>query len=154
MRLSISSGGLVAASRLQGRTRGIWHYFFELYCATWAIWGPICAPTGFRRADPLGVSRCIWRHRKNLKIMYFWQLYRENWRMQNNEEHNNNDPIHKAFPHVLALAGSQKSSTLDNVLEAFWRHLVDFGSRFGAHWILKGFQSFKYDIGTRVLMQN
>ena len=33
--------------------------------ATWPILCASVAPTGFLRADPLGVSRCIWRNRKN-----------------------------------------------------------------------------------------
>ena len=39
----------------------------------------------------------------------FKQLYRLNWRMQNNEEHRQNEgPIHLAFLRVLALSGLQR----------------------------------------------
>ena len=39
--------------------------------ATWSMLRAILAPTGFRRADPLGVSRCIRRYRTNEQIMCF-----------------------------------------------------------------------------------
>ena len=32
---------------------------------TWLIFCAILAPAGFLRADLLGVSRCIWRNRRN-----------------------------------------------------------------------------------------
>ena len=40
-------------------------FCFHQVGAAWSIWGVILAATGFRMADPLGVSRCIWRNRKN-----------------------------------------------------------------------------------------
>ena len=49
--------------------------------------------------------------------------------MQNNEEHKNDDgPIHLTFLHVLAFYEIAKGEALDNVLVAFWRNLVEFGS--------------------------
>ena len=61
--------------------------------------------------------------------------------MQNNEEHKQNEgPIHLAFLHVSAFSENAKSERPGWNIRAFWRHLVDLGSRFGAHWILKGTQ--------------
>ena len=40
-----------------------WNHFGPTWSIVYAIW----AHTGFRRCDPVGVSRCIWRNRNNLK---------------------------------------------------------------------------------------
>ena len=62
--------------------------------------------------------------------------------MQNNKEHRQNEgPIHLAFLHVLAFSGLQRGENKTKNLMPFWRHLVDFGSHFGAHWMLKAPQS-------------
>jgi hypothetical protein len=52
-----------------------WTLFYRHVGAIWSISNPIFAPTGFRRADPLGVSRCIWRYRKTLKNKHLLQKY-------------------------------------------------------------------------------
>ena len=39
--------------------------FWCHFGVTWSILGPILAVAGFPRADPPGVSICIWRKRKN-----------------------------------------------------------------------------------------
>ena len=57
------SGGLgsIRGSRNAEDKDETWGHFG----ATWSILCAILAPTGFRRADPLGVCRCIWLSHKN-----------------------------------------------------------------------------------------
>ena len=59
-------GGVLANTRWQERIFGQCPDLnFRSFGATWSIWSANLAPTGFGRADPLGVSRCIWRNRRN-----------------------------------------------------------------------------------------
>ena len=61
-----ASGGLLEASVSRvGKRRTSLTHSFEVFGVTWSISCAILAPTGFRRADPFGVSLCFWRNRKN-----------------------------------------------------------------------------------------
>ena len=65
-------GGLEAFGFMNAERRADKDQNWSHFGAAWLILCAILAPSGFRRADPLGVYRCIWRNRKVYKNQVFF----------------------------------------------------------------------------------
>ena len=51
-----------------------------------------------------------------------------------------------------SILGMQRGTTVKIKIEAFWRHLANFGRHFGPSWIPKGFQNrdFGHQVEKRI----
>ena len=54
----------------------------------------------------------------------------------------------------IYIYGPQKGECVTKVLVTFLRHLVDIGSKFGAHWISKGPQIYLSNLSARHLYKD
>ena len=109
--------------------------FVVPFDSTGPIWGAVLAPTGFRSLVFLEVFGAV---ATNAKVIYFWKAAPLKLKRAPNEKHSQDEcAIQLAFLYFLACHASAQGRIRHTSLIAFSRHLVDWGSHFGACWILK-----------------